>query len=341
MEYDWIIDGGYLPQSIIRMGIRRQLAQRKAEIKKSSRESAHEAKMDFISQLRTQEIAIETDTANEQHYEVSTGLMANFLGPKMKYSCCLYSHPSTSLEQAEIEMLEQYINRANIKDGMNILDMGCGWGSASFYIAERFPNAKVTSLSNSKTQKVYIDSQARRKGLSNLTSVTTDVVNYEFTESSFDRIIAIESFEHMKNYQLLMSKLASSLKPGGKLFVHIFAHKDTPYHFEGGWMSRYFFTGGTMASADLLLYFQDDLRLQNQWWISGNHYARTCEDWLARMNRNRKGLWPHLVETYGEKNASSWYYRWQVFFMACAELFASDGGDTWGICQYLFEKPAA
>ena len=238
-------------------------------------------------------------------------------------------------------MLEMYVERAELRDGQRVLDLGCGWGSGCLYFAERFPGSKVTAFSNSRTQREFIEGEARRKGLGNLEVITGDVVDYEFEHGVYDRVVSIELFEHMKNYELLMAKVARALKPGGKLFVHIFAHRDTPYDFEegDGWMSEYFFTGGTMPSADLLLYFQSDLTVEKTWWVSGTHYAKTCEDWLAKMNGNRKEIWPGLEETYGKgKEAEKWFYRWQIFYLACAELFAWGGGDTWGVSHYLFEK---
>ncbi|PQE16569.1 p-type atpase protein [Rutstroemia sp. NJR-2017a BBW] len=312
---DWILDGGYLPNSVIRFGIRRQLRERIELIKSTSLEEAYKSKMNYVELLRSRPIAIETTTANEQHYEVGTGVLAACLGPRMKYSCCLYPKGNETLGQAEVEMLGTYVKKAGLEDGMSILDLG--------------------------TQKLYIDSKAKEKGLTNLTVITGNVVDYEFEKESFDRVVSIELFEHMKNYELLMAKVGRALKPGGKLFVHIFAHKTTPYDFEEGWMSTHFFSGGTMPSADLLLYFQKDLKLENQWWINGQHYAKTCEDWLSKMTASKDEIWPHLTETYGEKDTAMWYYRWQIFYMACAELFAFEGGDTWGVCHYLFEKPSS
>lgn len=303
--------------------------------------------MSYVTALRSRPMAIETSTANAQHYEVSTRLMRASLGPRMKYSCCLYPRGGETLAQAEEAMLDLYVERADLGDGQDILDLGCGWGSASLYLAERFPGSHVTAFSNSRTQKIEIEAQAKAKGLTNLTVITGDVVTYDFANGQeaqrFDRVVSIELFEHMKNYALLMRKIASALKPGGKLFVHIFAHRDTPYDFEvDGWMGAHFFTGGTMPSADLLHFFQDDLALKMQWWVSGKHYARTCEDWLAKMNAGASktdgDVWAGLQETYGKENAAMWFRRWQVFYMACAELFAFQGGDTWGVCHYLFEK---
>lgn len=207
----------------------------------------------------------------------------------------------------------------------------CGWGSLSLYLAEVFPKSKITAFSNSRTQKEHIDSEAKRKGFTNLEVVTGDISTYEFKDTplagQFDRVLSIELFEHMKNYELLISKVSTLLKPKGKLFVHIFAHKTTPYDFEGGWMTDNFFTGGTMPSADLLLFFQRDLKLEKQWWVNGKHYAKTCEDWLSKMNASKKEIWPHLEETYGKTDTAKWFYRWQVFYLACAELFAWDGGE--------------
>ncbi|KAK7967776.1 S-adenosyl-L-methionine-dependent methyltransferase [Apiospora aurea] len=344
MDYlplDAILDRGVLPHFVIRRGIRMQLAQRLAEIATESQAAACERKMGYLELLRTRPIAVETAAANEQHYEVGTGVLECMLGPRMKYSACLYEKGSESLGMAEVAMLRSYLDKAQLKDGMSILDLGCGWGSGALYYAEMLPKSKVTAFSNSKTQKEYIDAQAKEKGLKNLTVITGDVADYEFKKESFDRVVSIEMFEHMKNYELLMAKCSRALKPGGKLFVHIFAHKDTPYDFESGWMTTHFFTGGTMPSADLLLYFQRDLNIEKQWWVNGRHYSKTCEHWLANMWANKKKLWPHLVETYGKDKATTWWNRWQIFYMACSELFAYEGGDTWGVNHYLFEKPKA
>lgn len=334
-----VLDAGYLPHSVIRIGIRQQLAQRLREIASTSFEDGLSTKMKYVQALRTRPIAIETKRANEQHYEVGTGVLASTLGPYMKYSSCLYRTGRESLAEAEVKMLETYVEKAQLQDGQSILDLGCGWGSGAVYYAEKLPKSKVTAFSNSRTQKEYIDSVAAKKGLQNLTVITGDVADYEFEPQSFDRVVSIEMFEHMKNYDLLMAKVSRALKPGGKLFVHIFNHRDTPYDFEEGWMRDNFFTGGTMPSADLLLYFQKELKIQQQWWVNGKHYAKTCEDWLAQMIRNKKEIWPHLEETYGKEQTNTWWNRWQIFYMACAELFAYEGGDTWGVSHYLFEKP--
>ncbi|EME43352.1 hypothetical protein DOTSEDRAFT_174162 [Dothistroma septosporum NZE10] len=348
MNYDalveTVVDGGYLPEFLLRQGIRSQLRQRIELISSTSLADSYDTKMKYVDLLRTQPIAVETAAANEQHYEVGTGVLSACLGPRMKYSCCLYPKGTETLAQAEIAMLESYVEKAQVKDGMRIFDLGCGWGSLSLYLAEVLPKSQITAFSNSRTQKEYIDSQAQQKGLTNLEVVTGDIASYDFRETSleeqFDRVLSIELFEHMKNYELLLAKVATLLKPSGKLFVHYFAHKSSPYDFESGWMTTHFFTGGTMPSADLLHFFQRDLKLERQWWVSGKHYAKTCEDWLSKMNASKKQIWPHLEETYGKTDTAKWFHRWQVFYLACAELFAWNGGEEWGVCHYLFEKPA-
>ncbi|KAF2756016.1 S-adenosyl-L-methionine-dependent methyltransferase [Pseudovirgaria hyperparasitica] len=338
-----LLDSGVLPHAVIRLGIRTQLRQRIQLISSTSLESSWVTKMKYVDLLRTRPIAIETKTANEQHYEVGTGVLAACLGPRMKYSCCLYEDDGRggikgSLAEAEDRMLDLYVQRAGVVDGMSVLDLGCGWGSLSLYLAARFPKSPITGFSNSATQKTYIDARAAALGLKNLTIVTGDVVEHTFEAAAYDRVISIELFEHMKNYELLMAKVSHALVPSGKLFLHIFHHANTPYDFEDGWMTTHFFTGGTMPSADLMHFFQRDLTLTRQWYVNGKHYARTCEDWLSKMCASKKEIWPHLVETYGADKASVWWVRWQVFYMACAELFAWDGGEVWGVGHYLFEK---
>ena len=343
---DSVIDAGVLPHAVIRAGIRSQLAERLRTLATGSLASDLERKLAFVQELRAQPIAISTDKANDQHYEVPASFHAAYLGPRMKYSACLYPTGRETLAQAEVAMLASYVERAELRDGQRILDLGCGWGSAALYVAEVFPRAQVTAFSNSRSQKAYIDAVAAAKGLTNLRVLVGDVAAHDFAPGAYDRVVSVEMFEHMRNYERLLARVARALAPGGKLFVHYFAHRDAPYQFEAGWMQTHFFTGGTMPSADLLLYFQRDLRVRRQWWVSGRHYAQTCEDWLARMtgagwlpgSGGNKELWSALQRTYG-RDAAVWYRRWQVFYLACAELFAYRGGDTWGVAHYLMEKP--
>ncbi|KIJ04747.1 hypothetical protein PAXINDRAFT_94351, partial [Paxillus involutus ATCC 200175] len=287
---------------------------------------------------------------------VSTRFILSCLGPYAKYSSCLYPTGNETLEEAEVLMLESYCEKAQLKDGMAVLDLGCGWGSLSIYLAQKYPTSKITGLSNSATQKTYIDSVAKARGLSNVEIVTGDVNVFDFDSGTqFDRILSIEMFEHMKNYELLMRKVASWLRPTSPedaneslLFVHIFCHKTTPYHFEDddGWMAQTFFTSGTMPSHDLLAYFQSDLTLVRSWYINGRHYSRTLEDWLNKQDRNANEGIAELERDAESKGLSKEvgrkaFYRFRVFYMACSELFNTHDGQEWGVGHYLFKPNSA
>lgn len=346
-----LLDRGYLPDVVLRRAIRLLNQQRIRSLAKPEDDfDKHVSiKKEYIRSLKTREIAIEQDKANQQHYEVDTGFMLSCLGKRAKYSCCLYETGKETLNQAEEAMLNSYCQKAGLEDGQDVLDLGCGWGSLGLYLAERYPNSRIKALSNSRTQKVYIDSIAASKGFKNLEVHTGDVKTYSFPEGSFDRILSIEMFEHMKNYSLLFQKVSSWLKDGGdsRLFIHIFCHRTTPYHFEDedGWMAQNFFSGGTMPSYDLFLHFQQHVTLQDSWWINGNHYAKTCEDWLKTQDRNQK---KHdsvkMLRKDASKKGSSeiegekTFYRFRIFYLACAEFFATNGGNEWGVGHYLFSK---
>ena len=268
------------------------------------------------------------------------------LGDKLKYSCCLYPQGNETLDQAEELMLNLYIERLGVEDGMRILDLGCGWGSVSLWLAGRFRQSEVVGLSNSNGQRAFILEQARARGINNLKIITGNIAEYEMPPEhlgeGFDRVISIEMFEHMKNYGLLLRKISGWMKADAKLFVHIFVHKLLAYHFEGktqsDWMTRYFFRGGTMPSENLLLNFQDDLRVQKTWWVSGQHYEKTSNHWLANMDARKAEIMPVFEQCYGQKDAAIWFQRWRMFYMAVAELFGYDGGNQWGVGHYLFDK---
>lgn len=300
---------------------------------------------EFVEELKQMPVAVQTDAANEQHYEVPTEYFVNVLGDYRKYSCCHYSRPGMTLEEAEVEMLELCCQRARLKDGQSVLELGCGWGSMSLYMAKKYPHSRIKAVSNSRTQKEYIDAQAKKRGLGNLTIITADVVHFSPDETdSFDTVVSVEMFEHMKNYGELMRRISTWLKPGGNLFVHIFVHRlGLPYHYlvesEEDWMTKYFFSGGTMPSSDLLLHFQDDLAITNQWYVNGNHYSKTLEDWLIRHDGCKKNILRLFKDTYGKDEALKWFVYWRLFYLACSELFAFEKGERWGVCHYLFTKP--
>ena len=341
-----LLERGLLPDFLIRFGIRRLLRQRLREEQRGDPEKQQSHLMALVEQLRESPVAINTLEANQQHYEVPSGFFQRVLGPNLKYSCCYYQDAGTSLGEAEETMLRLTAQRARLGNGDRILELGCGWGSLSLWMARAFPKSRITAVSNSHSQKAFIDACARERGLANLEIITCDVNALAFAQGvQFDRVVSVEMFEHMRNYQTLLQRIAGWLAPTGTLFVHIFTHKDYAYPFEvrdeSDWMARYFFTGGIMPSDDLLLYFQDHLRLREHWQVDGRHYSRTSEHWLENMDRHRAEIEPILASTYGQAAAGRWWNYWRVFFMACAELWGFDRGREWLVSHYLFEKPLA
>ncbi len=335
---DFLLEQNLLPDWLVRRGIRRLLARRLREERSRYEPAA------YAADLARRPVAEETRAANEQHYEVPTAFYQFCLGRRLKYSGCLYPTGTESLDAAEEAMLALYVERAQLADGQEILELGCGWGSLSLYLAERFPAARLTGVSNSRTQKEFIDAEAARRGLGNLRIVTCDMNAFAAEPGRFDRVVSVEMFEHMKNYRVLLDRVAGWLKPGGRLFVHIFTHRDLSYHFvargESDWISRYFFTGGQMPAHDLLPRFRGDLRLVEDWKVSGTHYQRTAEDWLRNLDRHRAEVLPLLAQTYGAAQARKWWTYWRVFYMSCAELWGYRGGEEWLVSHYLFAKPA-
>lgn len=341
----WLLVNDWLPDWILRWRIRKSLFNEMID-KMAKEEGDYQTRVkiedDFVGELVGLPIAQHQSDANEQHYEVPAEFFKIVLGPKLKYSACIFDSPKTTLTEAEEATLALYVERAGICEGQEILDLGCGWGSVALYVAQRFPTSQVTALSNSSTQKEFIDSVARERGLTNLVVHTGDIATFDpdHFKAKFDVVISIEMFEHMKNYRLLLEKISSWLKaPGGKLFVHIFTHRWKSYHFlKSDWMGRTFFTGGTMPSHNLLLNFQDHLSIVRQWGISGTHYARTLDSWLERMDSNKDLVEPILKDTYGEDKWKRWWINWRMFFIVCSETFGIREGSEWGVSNYLFEK---
>ncbi|MBL0225069.1 MAG: class I SAM-dependent methyltransferase [Geobacteraceae bacterium] len=335
-----LMERGLLPDALIRRGIRRLLQRRLRDESHGDIEVERQRQREFFAQLRISPLAVETVAANEQHYELPPEFFSQVLGPRRKYSSCLYPIGVTGIAAAEEAMLAETCRRAGLVDGMEILELGCGWGSLTLWMAEQFPHARITAVSNSAPQREYIESVCREKGFGNVRIVTADMNTFSI-DGSFDRIVSVEMFEHMRNYAELLRRISGWLKDDGRLFVHIFCHRELAYFFEtdgeDNWMGRYFFTGGIMPSDHLLFYFNDHLLVEDHWRVNGRHYQQTCEDWLRLQDGRREQIMPILQEVYGDE-AELWFQRWRVFFMACAELFGYNNGNEWFVGHYLLRK---
>jgi cyclopropane-fatty-acyl-phospholipid synthase len=341
MWYSSLLEKDLLPDFIIRSGIRKLLAQRLKDENKGNPETQQAHFIKLVEELKNSPIAINTADANAQHYELPADFFQLVLGKHLKYSSGYWKAGVSSMEQSEMDMLEITCERAELKDGQNILELGCGWGSLSLFMANKFPNSKITSVSNSHSQKIFIDNQAQQRNIKNLIILTSDMNVFQI-EEKFDRVVSVEMFEHMRNYELLMSKVANFLNKNGKLFVHIFTHKDYAYKFEvldeSDWMSKYFFTGGIMPSDHLLLYFQKQLKIEQHWRVSGEHYEKTSNAWLKNMDSHKQKIMEIMEQVYGKKDALKWWSYWRIFFMSCAELWGYKGGKEWMVSHYLFQK---
>ena len=335
---DWS-ERGLVPDSVLRAGIRRLCRQRLKDIGANDVESSGRSIEAFVEMMNASSIAQVPEIANEQHYEVPPEFFRIVLGEHAKYSCCFWDENTESLSQAEAEALKITCQRAGIENGMSILDLGCGWGSLSLWIAENYPDCRVHSVSNSSPQGEHIRFLSRERGLSNIQVVTRDMNEFS-PEQKYDRIVSVEMFEHMRNYRELFGRISQWLNQDGRFFMHIFCHRSCAYEFldEGpsDWMGRHFFSGGIMPSDDLPLRFQETLRLLKRDRWSGRHYEKTANAWLANMDANRGRIMSIMAATYGKANAERWFQRWRIFFMACAELFAFNKGSEWFVSHYLF-----
>ena len=336
---EWVWPGDFLVRRAIR-GLNRE---RLRELRQGGVEAQVQRKQALIEELRRSPLAVVPEQANEQHYEVPAAFFEAVLGAHLKYSSGYWPDGSESLDASERAMLELYVERAELQDGQRVLDMGCGWGSLSLFLAERFPQSRILGVSNSASQRAFILGKAAERGLSNLEVWTCDINRLELPACEFDRIVSVEMFEHVRNYDKLFQLLSGALKPAGKLFSHVFAHREHPYTFDprgqggvaGDWMEREFFSGGTMPSFDLFSYFSAPLRVEAQWVVGGKHYQKTSDAWLQKMRRRRAEVIPLLRQTYGRSWRRYWL-GWQLFFLACSELFGHERGQQWCVHHLLF-----
>ncbi|RMG55354.1 MAG: class I SAM-dependent methyltransferase [Gammaproteobacteria bacterium] len=327
-------ENGWFPDPVIRMGIRKLCGER---LKQCERRPVNP------DALRPGQgrVAVATDEANQQHYELPPEFFQRVLGPHLKYSACLFERDDSTLADAERAMLELYLARAELDDGQRILELGCGWGSLSLFMAERLPNSHITAVSNSRSQKQFIDQRARERGLTNLTVLTRDVNTLELN-GTFDRIVSVEMLEHVRDHAGLFARVRQWMAPDATFFIHIFCHDRFMYPFEdqgeSDWMARHFFTGGVMPSFDIFSRTQAVLPVRQQWQVNGTHYARTARAWLNNMDAHADEIREIFNETYGRAQSGRWINRWRMFFMACEELFGYRDGKEWYVGHYLLSR---
>jgi len=324
-----------LPDAVLRLGVSALVEGAHRKLAAAPRRDHLEA--EFARAMAEMPVAIDTEAANAQHYEVPAAFFGLVLGSRRKYSACLYGPNVASLDSAEARALSKTCEHADLKDGQDILELGCGWGSLSLWMAKTMPGSRITAVSNSASQRAYIEDQAREKGVTNLTVITADMNHFE-PQDRFDRVVSVEMFEHMSNWRALLGRIRGWLKPQGRLFIHVFSHRDSPYRFddkdEADWIGRYFFTGGVMPSHGLIRQFGDLFKVEADWNWDGRHYQRTALAWLANFDRNAVKIRPILSEVYGAE-AELWFKRWRLFFLATAGLFGHRGGKVWGVSHYL------
>ena len=340
LALSWV-EQGYVPDAVVRSGIRRLCERRLRDIEAHDAQAAARRTEAFVAAMQAAPIALVPELANAQHYEVPAEFFARVLGPQRKYSSAWWPEGVADLGAAEQAALEATCERAGLADGQQVLELGCGWGSLTLFMAARYPASRIVAVSNSRSQRAYIEAEARRRGLANVRVLTEDM-NVFHPRMEFDRVVSVEMFEHLRNWPAMFERVASWLRPDGHFFMHVFCHRAVPYAFtdEGpsDWMSRNFFSGGMMPSDELAARFQRDLRLAARWRWDGTHYERTANAWLANMDASRAALWPLVEQAYGAGDARLWWTRWRIFFMACAELFGYRGGQEWWVSHYLFER---
>jgi cyclopropane-fatty-acyl-phospholipid synthase len=298
--------------------------------------SPADADMRFASAMAPYPVAVNTAEANAQHYEIPADFFNLVLGPQRKYSSCLYDNGIDTLAAAEERALQVTAEHAALADGQRILELGCGWGSLSLWMARNFSAARTTSVSNSHSQREFISARAQVEGLGNLTVITADMNGFT-PPGRFDRIVSVEMFEHMANWQPLLQRMRDCLAPDGFMFMHVFANKHASYRFmvenKDDWIAQHYFSGGIMPSRALIRQFPDCFAVDAEWWWNGRHYERTAQHWLQNFDRNADAVFDVLERVYG-RDAKLWQRRWRLFFLATMGLFGHSGGDEWGVSHY-------
>lgn len=320
-----------LPDSIARAGIALLVGRTSRRL----RDRDPSAERAFGAAMAAYPVALHPDDANAQHYELPPVFFSLVLGPRRKYSCCLFDG-ATTLAAAEDHALAETACHAALEDGQRVLELGCGWGSLTLWMAEHYPRTEIVAVSNSRPQRGYIEEEAARRGLRNVRVLTADMNTFD-ADARFDRVVSVEMFEHMSNWPLLLKRVRGWLKPGGQVFLHVFNHRKTPYRFDrsnkADWIAQHFFTGGIMPSHGLIRNLDVPFSVTAEWRWSGEHYRRTAECWLENYDANAEQIGGLLRGVYGE-DAALWGRRWRLFFLATAGLFGACGGTEWGISHY-------
>lgn len=336
-----LCERGLVPDAILRAAVRQLSRRRLKEHDAHDPAAVEQLKKEMMAQWHSGPIAIETDAANEQHYELPPAFFEHCLGTHLKYSCGYWPKGVDDLDESEKQMLELSCERAELEDGQQVLELGCGWGSLTLWMARHYPNSQILAVSNSSLQRGYIEKRAAAEGLKNVRVQTCDINTFDPGEA-FDRVVSIEMMEHLRNHKLLFERIAGWLKPGGKLFSHVFCHREMLYPYEDrgddDWMSRYFFTGGIMPSFDYFLLMPQHLQIDQRWWVPGTHYEATSNAWLARTDANRVKILKELEQHYSAADARIWLQRWRMFYIAVAEFFGLEGGTQWGVGHYRLTK---